>query len=145
VTKLPWEYLFDSFSRQNFPDLYDASWIASLVLLVGLVVLYNIRTRQLHRHRIYVDMYEWLLWAGVATFGLHLVASLFVFDFFLVLAILTIGLGTMVWVRFRRFPPMLHTYEQILARQRYLSRQKFTRPEATIRRRPARRSRKARR
>lgn len=145
MTKLPWEYLFDSFSRQNFPDLYDASWIASLVLLVGLVVLYNVRTRQLHRHRIYIDLYEWLLWAGVATFGLHLIASLFVFDFFLVVAILVIGLGTMVWIRFRRFPPMLHAYEQILARQRYVSRQKFARPEATIRRRPARRSRRTRR
>jgi hypothetical protein len=52
VTKLPWEYLFDAFNQQNFPDLYAPIWISSAVLLVTLVILYNVRTRQLHRHRI---------------------------------------------------------------------------------------------
>jgi hypothetical protein len=51
-----------------------------------------------------------------------------------------------VWIRFFRFPPVLSQYEQKLARQRYLSRQKYAHPEATIRSksmRPARVSRPA--
>ena len=142
MTKLPWEYFFDAFSQQNFPDLYAPVWISALVLLVVFVVLYNVRTRQLHRHRIYVDMYEWMLWAAVSTFGLLLVGSIFVFDFFLILVTLAIGLGALVWIRFLRFPPLLRAYESALSKQRYLSRQKSARPDSTIRRRPVRRNRR---
>jgi hypothetical protein len=142
VTKLPWEYLFDAFEPKAFPDIFNATWIASLVLLIVLVVLYNVRTRQLHPHRPFLDLYEWLLWAGLATFGLLLIESVFKFAFILVLATLITGLGTLVWIRFMRFPPELRAYEQRLARQRYLSRQRLTRPEATVRQKPSRRRRR---
>jgi hypothetical protein len=56
VTLLPWDYLWIGFNQVNFPDLFNQVWIASLVLLVALVVLYNVRTRSLHRHRLYTDM-----------------------------------------------------------------------------------------
>jgi hypothetical protein len=144
LTLLPWEYLFDPFSRPNFPDLFQPVWLSSLVLLVVLIVLYAVRTRALHRHRDYLDMYEWMFWTGLITFSLLLVESLFVFDFFLVLATIVIGLGTLVWVRFVRFPPILAAYEHRLARQRYFSRTKFQRPESTIRPKTARRSRRRR-
>jgi hypothetical protein len=137
VTRAPWEYLFESFSNDNFPDLFHPTWIASLILLLVLVALYNIRGRQLHRHPPYLDMYEWLLWTGVITFSLIIIGSIFVFDFILVLAIAIVGLGTFVWIRFRRFPPILAGYERKLARERYFTKQKFADPEATIRRRPA--------
>ena len=51
MTLPPWEYLFMSFNSRNFPDLFDPIWIASAVLLVVLIVLYNVRTRALHKHR----------------------------------------------------------------------------------------------
>ena len=38
MTLLPWEYFFIRFSRENFPDLFDAFWMGSLVLLVAIVV-----------------------------------------------------------------------------------------------------------
>ena len=48
------------------------------------------------------------------------------------------GSATLVWIRFRRFPPILAAHEARLARERYFSKQKFADPEATIRRaRPA--------
>jgi hypothetical protein len=144
VTRPPWEYFFESFSSDLFPQLFHPTWIASLVLLVLLVVLYNVRTRQLHRHDVYLQMYEWLLWTGVITFSMLIVGAVFVFDFILVLATAIIGLGTLVWIRFRRFPPLLDAYEQRLARQRYVSRQKFATPEATIRQRTPRRRRRRR-
>jgi hypothetical protein len=142
VTLLPWEYFFIPFTRQNFPDIFDPIWISALVLLVGLIVLYNVRTRRLHRHPPYLDLWEWLLWTGLITFSLLVVEAIFRFDFFLVLSTVIIGLATLAWVRFRRFPPILAGYERGLARQRYFSRTKYARPEATIRPKPARRRRR---
>jgi hypothetical protein len=145
VKLAPWEYLFESFNDFNFPDLFWPTVWASLVGLVAVVVLYNVRTRQLHRHRPYLDLWEWLLWTGLITFSLLLVGAIFVFDFILVLATGLIGIATLVWVRFRRFPPVLAAYEQRLARQRYLTRTRVTEPEATIRRRGKGRQQRRRR
>jgi hypothetical protein len=145
VTLAPWDYLFQSFSSHNFPDLFHPTWIASLVLLIVLLVLYRVRTRALHRHQPYVDLWEWLWWTGLITFSLLIIESIFVFDFILVLATEIIGLGTLVWIRFMRFPPILRAHEQRLARQRYFTKQKFADPEATIRRRGGPRRQRRRR
>jgi hypothetical protein len=142
VTLPPWEYFFLPFTRQNFPDLFDPIWVSALVLLVALIVLYNVRTRRLHRHAPYLDLWEWLLWTGLITFSLLVVEAIFRFDFFLVATTIVIGLATLAWVRFRRFPPILTGYERGLARQRYFSRTKFAKPETTIRPKPARRRRR---
>jgi len=145
VTLAPWDYLFVSFSSHYFPDLFHPTWIAAAVLLAVLVVLYRFRTRALHRHPPFVDLWEWLWWTGLITFSLILIEALFVFDFILVLATLVIGLGALVWIRFSRFPPILRAHEQRLARQRYFTRQKFADPEATIRRRGGPRRQRRRR
>jgi len=145
VTLAPWDYLFLSFNHRNFPDLFHPTWIASLILLATLTVLYTVRTRALRRHPPYLDMWEWLWWTGLITFSLLVVESLFVFDLFLVLVTEVIGIGTLVWIRFRRFPPILAAHEARLARERYFSKQKFADPEATIRRRGSRRQQRRRR
>ncbi|HEX5239676.1 MAG TPA: hypothetical protein VFW20_01645 [Candidatus Limnocylindrales bacterium] len=142
MTLLPWDYLWLGFSKENFPDLYNQMWIASLALLVLLIVAYTVRTRQLHRHRLYLDMWEWLLWTGIITFFLVVMGALFQFDFAVVLVILVAGLGTFLWVRFWRYPALFETYELQLARQRYLSRNKATRPETTIRSKAVKRRRR---
>jgi len=87
LTLYPWDYLWIGFSQANFPDLFNPVWVLSLVLLVVLVVLYNLRTRALHRHRLYTDMWEWLLWSGLITFFLLVAGSVFQFDFAVVLVI----------------------------------------------------------
>ncbi len=142
MNKLPWEYLFNSFNAENFPDLYLPLTVASLVALIATVIFYNVRTRQLHRHSVYLQMYEWLLWTGVIAFGLMLVYFVFHFDWIIVLSTLVAGLATMVWVRFVRFPPYFRAYERQLAKQRYFTRERFTRPESTIRSRSSRRRRR---
>ncbi len=138
----PWEYLFQSFDPLNFPDLWQPLWVASLIGLAATVVVYNVRTRQLHRHSIYLQMYEWLLWIGVVVFGLMMVYVVFAFDWVIVLSTLVVGLGAMVWTRFVRFPPYFRAYERQLAKQRYFSRDRYSRPESTIRSRSARRRRR---
>jgi hypothetical protein len=144
LKKLPWDYFWTAFSPENFPDLFDPLWIASAVLLGVLIVLYVLRTRALHRHRLYLDMWEWLFWAGLVTFFLIVVGALFKFDFAVILAILVGGLGTMAYARFRRYPPLFDAYEHQLARQRYLARTRQSRPEATIRQKTVRRKGKRR-
>jgi hypothetical protein len=129
----PWEYLFLPFNSRNFHDLFYPTWVGSLVLLVVVVILYNVRTRQLRGHPPYQDLYEWLLWTGVIMFGLLLVYSVFVFDFLFVIITIPAGLAVFVWVRFIHFPPILAAYEAKLARQRYFTRLKFAHPESTIR------------
>ena len=81
------------------------------MLLAVVVILYNVRTRQLHGHPPYLDLYEWLLWTSVITFGLLLVYSVFVFDFFFVVITIAIGLATFVYARFIHFPPLMAAYE----------------------------------
>lgn len=138
----PWEYLFVPFNHFNFRDIFDPIWISSLVLLIVVVILYNVRTRQLRAHPPYLEMYEWLLWTGVIGFGWLITSALFVFHFLFVIIGLPIILGVFVWIRFIHFPPILEAYEHKLARQRYFSRSKFAHPESTIRSRPPRRRRR---
>ena len=146
MTLAPWEYLFTSFSNDNFPDIFHPTWIAALVLLVVLTILYYVRTRALHRHAVYLEMWEWVWWTGLITFSLIIIEALFVFDFFLVLTTMVIGLGTLVWIRFIRFPPFFAAYETRLAKERYFTKQKYADPEATIKKRgPARQQRQRRR
>jgi hypothetical protein len=144
LKQLPWEYFWVAFSKINFPDLFDPLWVASLILLVVLIVLYVLRTRALHRHKLYLDMWEWLFWAGLITFFLVIVGAIFAFDFAVVLVILGSGLLTMAYARFRRYPPLFEAYEHQLARQRYLARTRQSRPEATIRQKNVRRKGKRR-
>jgi hypothetical protein len=141
----PWDYLLEPFNPHTFPDLFTPTWVVSLVLLVALVVLYNVRTRALHRHAPYLDLYEWLLWTGLSVFGLLLTAAVFSFDLIVVLVIGVIGLATLTWVRFMKFPPILDAYEHKLAKQRYFTKSKYERAEATIRQKPVRRSSRRRR
>jgi hypothetical protein len=138
VRLLPWDYLFTRFSAHTMPDMYTPTWVASLGLLIVLVVLYNVRTKALHRHAPYLDVWEWLLWTGISLFGLLLVAALFNFYMIVLLVILVTGLAVMLWVRFVRFPPMFEIYEQKMAKQRYFTRSKFAHPESTIRPKAAR-------
>jgi hypothetical protein len=138
----PWEYLTRQFIPENFPDIFDPIWIASLVLLVLTVVLYNVRTRQLHRHEPLRTMQEWLLWTGLCVFGLLLVATIFRFYFFVLVGTIVVGIATFIWIRFFRFPPMIAAYNEQLRRARFFSQARYKSPEATVR---AKRSRGQRR
>ena len=144
MKQLPWDYFWIAFNKINFPDLFNPIWMAPGVLLVVLIVSYVLRTRALHRHRLYTDMWEWLFWSGLITFFLLIVGAIFQFDFAVILVILAAGLGTMAWARFRRYPPLFEAYEHQLARQRYLARTRASRPEATIRQKTVRRRGKRR-
>lgn len=140
----PMEYLRTEFTPENFPDIFAPIWVAALILLVGQVILYNVRTRQLHRHEPLRTLQEWLLWTGLIVFGLILVGAVFRFYFLFVLATIVIGIATFLWIRFVRFPPMIETYNEQLRRARSFA-QIRRHPEATVRARRTRGQRRRRR
>ncbi len=126
-------FLRGGFSPDNFPDLFYPVSVAALVFLIATIVLYNVQTRRLHRHPPLVALQEWLFWTGLALFGLLLVYATFKFYFVFVLITLVIGIGTMIWIRFFRFPPLISAYNRVLRREQYLSQKRYATPEATIR------------
>ena len=52
--------------------------------LIATIIFYNVRTRQLRRHTVYLQMYEWILWTSVILFSLMIIYWIFRFDFILV-------------------------------------------------------------
>ena len=126
-------FLDGGFSPENFADLFYPLTFAALVFLIATVVLYNVQTRRLHHHPPLVAMQEWLFWTGLAFFGLLIVYAIFKFYFFFVLVTLFIGIGTMIWIRFYRFPPLIAAYNAILRREQYQSQKRYATAESTIR------------
>lgn len=126
-------FLEGGFNPDNFPDLFYPITIASLVFLVGTVVLYNVQTRRLKPHPPLINLNEWLFWTGLAVFGLMLVYSIFQFFFVFVLGTLIVGIGTMIWIRWFRFPPLIMAYNAVLRREQYLAQKKYASAESTIR------------
>lgn len=142
----PNQYLIPGlqFNATNFPDIFHPIWISATVLLVVTVILYNVRVRQLHRHEQLRAMQEWLLWTGLVTFGLILVATVFQFYFVFVLLFIVIGLATFVWVRFFHFPPYIEAYNEQLRRARFFSQSRYKAAESTVRSRRSRGQRRRR-
>lgn len=126
-------FLEGGFSPDNFQDLFYPITIAALVFLVATVVLYNVQSRRLRHHPPLVNLQEWLFWTGLSVFGLLLVYAIFKFYFVFVLLTLIVGIGTMVWIRFYRFPPLILAYNSILRREQYLSQKRYATADSTIR------------
>jgi phosphatidylserine synthase len=126
------------FTFQEFPDIYNPIWVAAFVLLIGSVILYNVRVRQLHRHEPLRSMQEWLLWTGLITFGLILVGTVFQFYFLFIFLFIVIGIATFVWIRFFKFPPEIEAYNGQLRRNRFFSQSKYKAAESTVRTRRSR-------
>ncbi len=126
-------FLEGGFSPDNFPDLFYPISIASFIFLVATVVLYNVQTRRYHHHPPLVNLQEWLFWTGLSVFGLMVVYSIFQFYFVFVLGTLIVGIGTMIWIRWFRFPPLIVAYNAILRREQYLAQKKYASAESTIR------------
>jgi hypothetical protein len=122
----------------GFPDIFNPIWVAALVLLVGTVILYNVRVRQLHRYEPLRNLQEWLLWTGLITFGLVLVGTVFRFYFLFILLFIVIGLATFVWIRFFKFPIEIEAYNEQLRRNRFFSQSKYKAAESTVRTRRSR-------
>jgi hypothetical protein len=132
----PWnqlDLLLIGFSKANFPLIWDLTWMVALAILVVGVVLYNFQGRRLHAYAVFLDLNEWLMWTSVGVASLLLMYTIFGFDFIFVLPTMVGGAALFIWIRFMHFPPLIASYEERLARQRYFQRTRTSHPEATIR------------
>ena len=139
------EPLGKQFIQGNFTDIFTPIWVAAALFLIVTIVLYNVRSRQLHRHEPLRTLQEWLLWTGLTTFGLILVGTLFRFYFLFILLFIVIGAITFIWIRFFRFPPMIEAYNDQVRRARFFSQARYKQAEATIRARRGRGQKRRRR
>jgi hypothetical protein len=141
VTRFPLDYLKLGFTHANFPDLFYPIGIGAFALLIAQVVLYTILTRRYHRYPPLVALQEWMLWTGITTFGLLIVAAMFQFSFLFVLLFVVAGIAVYAWARFIRWPPLVAEYNAQLRRQRFFSQARYKHPEATVRSKRRRRGR----
>jgi Na+-transporting methylmalonyl-CoA/oxaloacetate decarboxylase gamma subunit len=133
------------FNEDHFSELFLLIWVAAAIGLIVTVVLYNVRSRQLHRHEPLRTMQEWLLWTGMTTFGLILVGALFHFYFLFILIFIVTGITAFIWVRFYRFPPYIQAYNEQLRRARFFSQARHKQAESTVRTRRSRNNQRRRR
>ena len=136
LTDIP-DALLTKFNSVEFRDIFYPISFAAFFLLVAAIVLYNVRTRQLHRHPPLVALQEWLLWTAICGFGLLLICAIFHFYFFVVLGTIIVSCATFVWIRFFHFPPLIAAYNNQLRRARFYSQQRYKHPESTVRQRKA--------
>lgn len=127
------EALLTKFNSVEFRDIFYPISFAAFILLIAAIVLYNVRTRQLHRHPPLLALQEWLLWTAITVFGLILVCAIFSFWFLVVMGTIIVGCATFIWIRFVRFPPLIEAYNNQLRRARFYSQQRYKTAEATVR------------
>ena len=132
----PWNQLnllLIAFNDGNFHRLWTPAWQISIFFLVAVVIFYNFQSRRLRAYSVFLDLNEWLMWSTLGIFGLLAMFTLFSFDFLFALPTMLGGAALFIWIRFIHFPPLIRSYEERLARQRYFQRSRTSHPEATIR------------
>ena len=132
----PWNQLnllLIGFNNDNFPLIWQLTFMTAATILVLSVALYNFQGRRLHAYAVFLDLNEWLMWTSVGIAALLIMYTIFSFDFIFVLPTMVGGAMLYIWIRFIHFPPLIASYEERLARQRYFQRTRTAHPEATIR------------
>ena len=133
----PWEYLFVALN-DGLGTFYTPFWITNLALFIFTIVAYSFGTRRGRGHGTLGDEWEFLLWTGLATFGLNLVYAAFQWYGIFPIATTLIGLYLLRDTVVNRFPPQFAAetaHESMLRTRRQVS----DGIEATIKR-PNRRS-----
>ena len=133
----PWEYLFVALN-DGLGTFYTPFWMTNLALFIFTIVAYSFGTRRGRGHGTLGDEWEFLLWTGLATFGLNLVYAAFQWYGLFPIITTAVGLFVMRDAVTKRFPPLL-VAEDVRAEQLRVRRQVSEGIEATIKR-PKRRA-----
>jgi len=144
----PWNQLnllLIAFNDGTFHRLWTPAWEISIFFLFAVLIFYNFQSRRLRAYSVFLDLNEWLMWSTLGIFGLLAMFTLFSFDFIFVLPTMIGGAALFIWIRFIHFPPLIRSYEERLARQRYFQRSRTSHPEATIRKKAAPKTKRRRR
>ena len=112
--------LFDALTPLNFPDLFTLLWVASLVILIGAILVYNAAQRQYRRYPAILSLHEWVFWSIVVTWGIVPLLVIIHVPLLLVLLIVVPGMLVAVWATFVKFPPVIAAANDEIRRRRFV-------------------------
>lgn len=112
--------LFDALTPLNFPDLFTLLWVASLVILVGAILVYNAAQRRYRRYPAILSLHEWVFWSIVVTWGVVPLLVIIHVPLLLVLLIVVPGILVALWATFVKFPPIIAAANDEIRRRRFV-------------------------
>jgi hypothetical protein len=112
--------LFEAVTPLNFPDFFTLLWVASLVILVGSVLVYNAAGRRYRRYPAILALHEWVFWALVVTWGVVPLLVIIHVPLLLILLIVVPGVAVAAWATFVRFPPLIAAANDEIRRHRFV-------------------------
>ena len=112
--------LFDALTPLNFPDLFTLLWVASLVILVGAILVYNAAQRRYRRYPAILSLHEWVFWSIVVTWGIVPLLVIIHVPLLLVLLIVVPGMAVALWATFVMSPPIVAAANDEIRRRRFV-------------------------
>ncbi len=112
--------LFDAVTPLNFPDFFTLLWVASLVILVGAIMVYNAAGRRYRRYPAILALHEWVFWSIVVTWGVVPLLVIIHVPMLLILLIVLPGLAVAAWATFVKFPPLIAAANDEIRRRRFV-------------------------
>jgi hypothetical protein len=112
--------LFEAVTPLNFPDFFTLLWVASLVIVVGSVLVYNAAGRRYRRYPAILALHEWVFWALVVTWAVVPLLVIIHVPLLLILLIVVPGVGVAAWATFVRFPPLIAAANDEIRRHRFV-------------------------
>lgn len=112
--------LFDAVTPLNFPDVFTLLWVASLVILVGAIMVYNAAGRRYRRYPAILALHEWVFWSIVVTWGVVPLLVIIHVPMLLILLIVLPGLAVAAWATFVKFPPLIAAANDEIRRRRFV-------------------------
>jgi hypothetical protein len=112
--------LTDPFTPTTFPDLFTWMWVASLLIALGAIAVYNVAMRRYRRYPEILAMHEWVCWPIVTTWGVIPLLAVIGVPLVIQLAIVLTGMGIAAYAAFVRFPPRIAAANEEIRRRRFV-------------------------
>jgi len=112
--------LFEPFTPLNFPDLFTLMWVASLLIVIGSIVVYYMAQRRYRRHPAILALHEWVFWSLVISWGITPLLVVIHVPLLLLLLILLPGMATAAYAAFMRFPSQIAAANDEIRRRRFV-------------------------
>lgn len=112
--------LFDSFTPENFPDLFTLLSVVPFVVIAVSIWIYTDSGRRFRRYPVLLSMHEWIFWSVIIPWSLVLLLLITHVPFVLVVIVLGAGMALLIWARFVKYPPLIAAANDELRRRRFV-------------------------
>jgi len=111
---------FDPFTPINFPNLFTLIWVASLVIIVGAIVVYNVAQRRYRRYPAILALHEWVFWSLIVSWGIIPLLVVIHVPLMMLLLIVVPGMAIAAWAAWVKFPPIIAAANDEIRRRRFV-------------------------